>query len=63
MTYIVYKAYTNTFDRELPDWEAVMDLIAHKALEFNCGIYRHWKEDDVHYFDCGPTVYKVVREI
>jgi hypothetical protein len=63
MPYIVYKAHTNTFDRKLPDWEAVMELIARKAQKFNYGIYRHWEEDGAHYFDCGPTVYKVVQEI
>lgn len=63
MAYIVYKAYTNTFDRELPSWEEVTKFVARKAHKYNYGICRQWEEDGAHYFDIGPTVYKVVQKI
>ena len=55
------KAYSNTLDRYLPDHDALMAFIQRKATKLNYGMYRHWTVDNVMYFDCGPTVYKVVQ--
>ena len=57
----VMKAYTNTLDRFLPNHDALMEFINRKALKLNYGMYRTWTVDNVMYFDCGPTVYKVVE--
>ena len=60
--YIVYKAFANTFDRELNSWEEVQAFVSRKAAKFNCGIYRYWETGGDHYFDCGPTVYRVTPQ-
>ena len=59
--YKVMKAYTDTLDRVLPDYNSVMEFVQRKATKLNCGMYRHWTVDGVMYFDCGPTVYKVTE--
>ena len=59
MQYEVRKAYTNTYDRTLNTMEEVMELVNRKANKYNFGMYRHWEQDGVLYFDCGPTVYTV----
>ena len=59
--YKVMKAYSNTLDRYLPDYNAVMGFVRRKATKLNYGLYRTWTVDNVMYFDCGPTVYKVME--
>lgn len=61
MKYQIYKAYTNTFDRELNSWDDVMEFIHRKANKLNFGFFRHWESDDATYFDCGPTTYIVKK--
>lgn len=61
MKYEIYKAYTNTFDRALDSWDAVMEFVHRKANKMNFGFFRHWEIDGVIYFDCGPTTYAVKK--
>lgn len=57
----VMKAYNDTLDRYLPDHDALMAFVQRKATKLNYGLYRTWTVDGVMYFDCGPTVYKVME--
>ena len=57
----VMKAYSDTLDRYLPNYEELMAFVQRKATKLNYGMYRHWTVDNVMYFDCGPTVYKVME--
>ena len=59
--YKVMKAYSDTLDRYLPDHNALMEFVQRKATKLNYGMYRSWTVDNVIYFDCGPTVYKVME--
>ena len=36
-----------------------MVLITDTAERENCGIYRHWKIDNIEYFDCGPITFTI----
>jgi hypothetical protein len=55
----VYKAYTNTFDREFDTWEEVLAFIERKAAKLNFGMFRSWEDNNSTYFDVGPTTYLV----
>lgn len=57
--YQVYKAYSNTFDRQFDTYEDLMAFVTRKAEKMNYGLYRHWEQNGDLYFDCGPTVYRV----
>ena len=59
----MYKVYKwNEFLMLIETWDDVMKFVGFRAQEDNCGIFRHWVEDDEYYFDCGPITYKVVEE-
>lgn len=60
----IRKAYSNTFDRYLPNEAEVQAFIARKANKLNFGMYRWWVDPanaNVRYFDVGPTVYKAME--
>lgn len=60
----IRKAYSNTFDRYLPNEAEVQAFIARKANKLNFGMFRWWADPanaNVRYFDVGPTVYKAME--
>lgn len=61
MKYEISKAYTDTFVCVVDTQEEVMKYVERKANKFNFGLYRYWTIEDVDYYDCGPTVYKVQK--
>jgi len=37
--------------------EFLMHIVAGNAREYNCGVFRRWKDGEYYYYDCGPDTF------
>ena len=61
--YFIYRGYRGTDAVAIYySYDQVMAYIMNYAAGHNNGIYRSWCIDDIDFYDCGPTVFKVIAK-
>ena len=62
--YFVYRGYRSNEPIAIYyNMDQVTALVHNTAAQENYGMYRSWTMDGVAFYDCGGTIYRVVKKV